>query len=301
MLNRFGGWMKKILIGMVCLILAACTGGVTPTSSPILPTKNPTVIPILPPPEKTPTLPPNENGDNLGECKPDYLQGDFSPDANWFICQTPFDIYFRNQDGKEVGFNPPGITKNNQMYWFSPIRWSGDSKFLWVGASGTTGGSSFCDIGQPYLGLFRIDIESGFTTATLPMNLDQYYLLFSPSGSHLAFIQGRSKLTVMNIISGGIKEYSDSQTLSGSLLYSPDESYLAFSTQEMSREFGCINSTLKILDIKSGDVEPYFNDPKIAPIILNDWDTSDLISFNLYPATFGKLDFRNRKIELNQP
>ena len=52
--------MKKILIAMICIFLVACTGGVTPTTLPVIPTENPTVIPTLPPPENTPTLPPTE-------------------------------------------------------------------------------------------------------------------------------------------------------------------------------------------------------------------------------------------------
>ena len=52
--------MKKILIAMICIFLVACTGGVTPTTLPVIPTENPTVIPTMPPPENTPTLPPTE-------------------------------------------------------------------------------------------------------------------------------------------------------------------------------------------------------------------------------------------------
>jgi hypothetical protein len=208
----------------------------------------------------------SENDNFFGECKPDYILGNFSPDENWYVCQAPYDIYLKNLDGKEVAFEPAGINKNNQIYWFSPIRWSGDSRFLWVGAGETGGFMEYCDPAQPYLGLFRIDTVTGITTATLPFSRNGYFFQFSPSGRYLGYIQERTKLTLLDIITGKKWEYMEPQELSGMMIFSPDESKMAFSTQETNANSNCRNATLKIMDNKTGDVDTYYRDPVNAPI-----------------------------------
>jgi hypothetical protein len=245
--------------------------------------------------------PKSENDKFQNECESDYIQGHFSPDENWYVCQTPYDIYLKNMDGKEVVFEPPGINKNDQIYWFSPILWSSDSRFIWVGAGETGGFAEYCDPAQPYLGLFRIDTTTGMTSATLPLSKNSYYFEFSPSGRYLGYIQGRTKLTVLDIITGNKWEYAEPQELSGAMLFSPDESKMAFSTQETSSDVNCRKATLKILDNSTGVVETYYRDPENAPITFSFWDESGLIGFDIYPDKSAIIDFHNRTVTITQP
>jgi hypothetical protein len=47
-----------------------------------------------------------------------------------------------------------------------------------------------------------LDLETGYFTKTLPLDENLYSITFSPSGRYLAFIQARSKLTIVDLITG---------------------------------------------------------------------------------------------------
>ncbi len=243
---------------------------------------------------------PNEIEIGSGVCKGDFIPGISSPDETWQTCVTPYDVYLVDPTGSEIAFDPSSINKDDQTYWFSPIRWSDDSRFLWIGTGETTGFSPFCDPAQPYLGLYRVDTQTGQTTSTLPFSADGYYFDFSPSGKYLAFIQEGSILTVMNIISGEKREFEDENELSGAMIFSPDENQLAFSTQETNELSGCVNSKLKILDFPTGEVETYYNDPESAPILFEAWANPDTINFQVYPDTFLTLNVEDKRITATQ-
>lgn len=325
--------MKKLLFILVLISLFGCSGSRTNMVTPDIDGLNsPTTLPIqndtagsllstpqdsIPDKEKTAAFfkteisfkgtkevtqnPPGEKDNFFGECKLDYIQGNFSPDENWFVCQTPYGIYLKNLDGNEIAFEPPGIDKNGQIYWFSPIRWSGDSRFIWVGAGETGGFAEYCDPAQPYLGLFRIDTATGKTTATLPLSKDGYNFQFSQFGKYLGYIQERTKLTVLDIISGKKWEYLEPQELSGMMIFSPDESKMAFSTQETDEDSNCKNATLKIMDNKTGDVDTYYRDPANAPITFSFWDEADLIRFSIYPDSAATINIQDRTVTITQP
>ncbi len=189
--------MNKIIFLLVFCLLFGCSGSVTKvippekrgTLSPAnIPNQKETEEPLFSTPQDTgqdrqktaeffkteisnkatkPATenPQSENDNYLNECKPNYIQGNFSPDENWYVCQTPYDFYLKNVDSKEVVFEPPGITKNDKTYWFSPIRWSRDGRFIWVGAGETGGFAEYCDPAQPLLGTFqdRYDNRNDFS------------------------------------------------------------------------------------------------------------------------------------------
>ncbi len=242
-----------------------------------------------------------ENGGDFGECKTDYNPGFSSPDEEWYVCQSPYDIYLKNLDGKEIPFDPPGITIDDKVYWFSPIRWSGDSRFIWIGAGVTGGFAEYCDPVQSYKGLFRIDLSTGKTSATLPLNKQGYFIQFSPSGRNLGFIQDRSTLTLLDLISGKKSVYQEDQELSGAMIFSPDESYLAFSAQETGSDVNCKNAVLKIMDMASGEVDTYYSDPMNAPITFSYWDEPNLVGFNIHPDQSAVLDLASKIVTIDQP
>jgi hypothetical protein len=308
--------MKTIVMGLICALLAACTNRVTTISSisPQIQNSTPTSTRELPllKREKTASFfqteisrqtsteeiypTPNVVVTGFGVCKGDFIPGDSSPNEAWQTCFTPYDVYLVDPAGSEITFDPAGINKDDQKYWFLPIKWSNDSRFLWIGAGETTGFSPFCEQAQPYLGLYRIDTKTGLTTPTLPLSRLSYYFKFSPSGKYLAFIQNGSYLTVLNIITGQKREFKDENELSGEMIFSPDENSLAFSTQELSDFSGCLNSKLKILDFTSGEVDTYYNDPAKAPILFESWIESERINFRVFPDIYLTLSVQDKRI-----
>ncbi len=308
--------MKTIVMGFMCALLAACTNRVTTMSTVSPQNQNSTLtstreLPLLER-EKTASFfqteisrqtaieeihpSPHVVQTGFGVCKGDFIPSDSSPNEAWQPCFTPFDVYLVDPGGSEILFDPAGINKDDQIFWFSPIKWSNDSRFLWIGAGETTGFSPFCEQAQPYLGLYRIDTKSGQTTPTLPLSRHSYYFQFSPSGKYLAFIQNGSYLTILNLITGQKWEFKDENELSGAMIFSPDENSLAFSTQELSDFSGCLNSKLKILDFSSGEVDTYYNDPERAPILFKSWEESERINFQVFPDTFLTLSVQDKRI-----
>jgi hypothetical protein len=308
--------LKIILAGFFCIFLATCTSMGATTLTVTSPNQNstPSRTRELPAADREKTaaffkteislqsateviyLPPNMNEGGIGVCKGGFIPGDSSPNKAWQTCSTPYDVYLVDSAGSEITFNPSSINKDDQIFWVSPIRWSKDSRFLWIGLGETTGASPFCEPAQPYLGLYRIDTKSGQTSATLPLSRQSYYFKFSPSGKYLAFLQYGSYLTVIDLITGQKWEFKDENELSGEMIFSPDENSLAFSTQELSDFSGCLNSKLKILDFTSREVDTYYNDPEKAPILFESWIESERINFRVFPDSYLTLSIQDKRI-----
>jgi len=85
------------------------------------------------------------------------------------------------------------------------------------------------------------------------------------------------------------------------MIFSPDESKMAFSTQETEEDSNCKNATLKIMDNKTGDVDTYYRDPANAPITFSFWDEADLIIFNIYPDRAATINIQDRTVTITQP
>ena len=258
----------------------------------------------------------------------DYLL--LSPNGDWIIERNNNikDTILKNKSGREIYIDGTKLDPNNLAVWSQPFKWSRDSKYLWVAYGNTTGGSMDCDIGSYYLGLFRIDLQTGKVTATLPLDKNGYVFQFSPSGRYLAFSQANSnqdefgryfvkisKLVILDLITGNKVEYQDPAQLSGSMLFSPDETHLAYSSQEADSPpppdkdgyfFGCIKPKLRIISLDSGDVETFYNGTtdieKIhnetgrAPIELLYWDKPGFIWFRFFPEEYKVLNIEKNTI-----
>jgi hypothetical protein len=271
--------------------------------------------------------------------------GLLSPNGEWIFRNRDNleDIILKSKSGREIRINGTDLDPNGLAIWNTPIQWSSDSNYLWVAYGNTTGGRMDCDIGSYYLGLFRIDLQTGKVTATLSLDENGYVFQFSPSGRYLAFSQansrpdgdvsfftGISKIIVMDLITGKKVEYKDPAQLSGSMLFSPDETRLAFSSQEEkpafpppeeARDFICIYPKLRIIDINSGNVETFyngtgnfeyitdvpgeiefsFNETNRAPIELLFWDEPGLIWFRFFPEQYEVLNIEKNKISTVEP
>lgn len=210
---------------------------------------------------------------------------------------VPQKLYFLNESKEEIYFQIPEEGHSGEWNYVSPVYWSNDSKYVWIEVVFEVGELNACFLTIPSQGLYRMEFPSGNTTVTLPIDKNGYFFQFSPSGRYLGFVSGEHDLTLLDLRTGSSKKFTGSQFITGSMAFSPDEQFLAFSAQNQNPNLiDCNDSTIKILSRDSGKVETYFTDPLSAPIDILFWDNADIIRFRYSRNKYASLDVKNRKV-----
>ncbi len=194
----------------------------------------------------------------------DFYYDSLSPAGNWLAVSCGYErgehiltiygmqgqrwvLQFKDYVSEE--FIVDGQPPRGNLY---PIHWANDEKYLFfwsvIGFSG--GGTCFYDRGGQ--GLYRIDLETGAVSATLPplIGHDGYILSFSPTGQWLAFNAGIP--TLLNLHTGEKVFLQEGENRVGDFSWSPDGAQLAYGTCQMSEDLSTeVKSTVRVLSLNT--------------------------------------------------
>ena len=133
-----------------------------------------------------------------------------------------------------------------------PDHWSGDDRYLYFGFYNGADIVGICYYGSYYLGLYRIDVNTGVVSATLPPLTkwwESYEITFSPDGDKLAYSSGDPM--ILDLRTGEITAINDVYGDVGNLTWSPDSSQLAFATCGTPDGITINNSTVEIYSLET--------------------------------------------------
>lgn len=262
------------------IVLAGCggqeAGQVIDTSSPIQKNIDTPTATITSYPTRTPLPLPSPEG--FGESTWDVISA--SPNGEWIA-------WFKNESGKTRYLLVERVDQS--LYWeiffdFSktdwytgmmiPYYWSLDGQHLYYAITGT----GCCSFQNVYLLFGNLNLFSGENTTILPPNInhpedysDAYAVAITKNSDQLAYIpyyQDEIELFILNLITGSeksIKIQKSSNFLVGEMIWSPDETRLAFQSEtEIGFYFVIIDvNTLSHKKIEINEVD--------ASIFLENW------------------------------
>ena len=133
-----------------------------------------------------------------------------------------------------------------------PIHWGNDEKYLYFRSVIGFSGGGTCFYGHAGQGLYRIDLETGTVSATLPPLIGPagYILSFSPTGQWLAFNGGIP--TLLNLQTGEKVFLQEGENQVGDFSWSPDGTQVAYGACQMSEDLLTeVKSTVRIFSLNT--------------------------------------------------
>lgn len=199
-------------------------------------------------------------------CELLYAPREFSPNGLWMVefCPTSGDDFlltFSNSEQQILWqlYYKDYVPQTNDFPdgKMSVVHWSNDGRYAYF-YSNPGGDGGECYIGQTDsgVGLFRIDLQTGFTTAILPKNEDRtwYTFSFSPTGRRLVYGIYSLNLTILDIPTGELTSVITRSDFSqsGGYLWSPDGLQFVYSTVTTLDDWETRTYSVILVDALSG-------------------------------------------------
>ena len=186
-----------------------------------------------------------------GVCKNSWplWYKNFSPNENWLAtpCGSTWDqtLEIVNREGKrwvlyfkdylpEEEVKDGGVPIGN----LHPAHWSNDGQYLYFAPKIEYDGGGTCLYRFGMQGLYRLNLNDGRVSATLPIPSHYlgYHIAFSPTGRRLAFQEFDGPPAILDLYNGDITPIEEHDRSVGSLKWSPDGLELAYATCLISKE-----------------------------------------------------------------
>jgi WD40 repeat protein len=222
-------------------------------------------------------------------CENLYAPREFSPNGLWLT-----ELCTSNQ-----GLILTLSKKDSQVLWklvyddyipqtdFEPggalsvVHWSQDERYAYFFSYlGGDGGECFYRGEERGAGLFRLDLQSGYTTAILPQNNDSrwYGFSFSPTDRRLVYGIRTKDLKILDITTGEIIGITsgDNNYETGGYLWSLDGMKLIYSVLTYNEQGERGNYSLRLVNIQTGIEQILFEAPDKCYSALT-WATNGML------------------------
>ena len=284
--------VKIFMVYLFCSVLSACTSPAAVLPSSVTPptveqkteviktsTATPKPSPILTKtarstytsfPTRTPTMtaqpdPAATAKAQIQELRESFLircedlygnQTSLSPDGNWLAVPCGYHVITNleiiNREGKRWILQSKDFIRNYPGNLI-PKHWV-DEDYLYFMSEIFGDGGDPCFYGKTITGLFRIDLNTGTVTSTLPKLSHPYSsVVFSPGGRRFAYSVDHPVLHDLRTGQETTIEVGDVNV--GDLTWSPDGKELAYSTCQTTADFSDVKeSSVRIYSLDTDSV-----------------------------------------------
>ncbi|HEU0296174.1 MAG TPA: hypothetical protein VFR47_25790 [Anaerolineales bacterium] len=225
-------------------------------------------------------------------CKDNYDPRSFSPDGLWMVeyCSSEDDqspiLTFSNKDTNVIWkmvyrdyiqqgeFLPDG--------GLAVVHWSNDDRYVYFN-SYVSGSGGECFVSGNVLnygkGLFRLDLQTGITTAILPLreNFVGYDFSFSPTGRRMIYENNLGSLNILDLHSGQILNVVPVKQFrgAGGYLWSSDGLEFVYSTVLYNEISEPTAYSLRLVNAQSGGERILLESPENC-FVAREWVESIL-------------------------
>jgi WD40-like Beta Propeller Repeat len=245
-------------------------------------------------------------------CKDNYSSPKFSPDGLWLVelCYSEIDqdliMTLSNRETQDLwkllyqehlpkmDFVPDG--------GMSVVHWSNDGRYAYFTAFlGGDGGECFYGNQlETGTGLFRIDLQTGHTTAILQPVDNSYWYSFSVSPTDRRLVYGvhSRDLKVLDVTTGQLIDivHKSEISQSGGYLWSPDGLQLVYSTVTSLDNWETRNYSLRLVSALSGDEQILLESPEHCFATIS-WTANNMVMVEKdYGEALIEFDLNSRKI-----
>ena len=245
-------------------------------------------------------------------CEQDYALPTFSPNRLWLV-----ELCYSENDQDLI------MTLSNsqaQLLWkllyqeylpkmdFVPdggmavVHWSNDGRYAYFTAFlGGDGGECFYGNQlETGTGLFRLDLQTGRTTAILPPNDMYYWYGFSVSPTDRRLIYGvhSRDLKILDMRTGQLMEVVHKSDFSqgGEYVWSPDGLQFVYSTATSDYQADQVSYSLRLVDAQSGSEQLLLESPDHC-FAATSWTEKDILIVERdYGEAIIEFDLNSRKI-----
>lgn len=137
-----------------------------------------------------------------------------------------------------------------------PVSWSSDERYLYFRSTMSISAGGTCFYGGWGQGLYRLNVDNGTVTATLPplKGGNLYIFSFSPSGRWLAYTEGVP--TILDLLTGENITLQEGRNSVGDFAWSPDSSNLIYGTCQPSEDGSTSEkSSIRIFSLKTREAK----------------------------------------------
>jgi Tol biopolymer transport system component len=223
-----------------------------------------------------------------------YDAASISPSGNWLAISCNYSqnhtLEVDSKEGKRWMLNIKDFLSEKAKFEglvgvLFPVQWTTDEKYLYFTSNIDFEGGGACFYGFGGVGLFRINLDDGTVTTTLPESPsgDGYEITFSPGGKMLAYAYDANKPVIVDMKTGKAFNIDAGNGLVGKLTWSSDGSELAYSSCQQTQDgSGIVKSALKIYSLKTHISKTVLEVPNAFVSIESQIGNQLLISNNNY-------------------
>jgi Tol biopolymer transport system component len=179
-----------------------------------------------------------------------------SPDGSWLAISCSANkvrnLEIVNQDGKRwllryEDYAAEGAGSLNPIHWLN-------NDYLYFTSKPHISVWGACLYYESWSqGLYRIDLETGSVSATLPpLNHPDYVIVFSPNGHRLAYNGAGNHFAILDLRTGKEDVIKVKDHFIGNLTWSPDSSTLAYATCQDNQDGSeVVKSSIKVYSLNT--------------------------------------------------
>ena len=186
----------------------------------------------------------------------------------------------------------------------SVVHWSNDGRYAYFYSYlGGDGGECYVGGGTSGSGLFRIDLQTGYTTSVLPTGdwSTWYTFSFSPTDRRLVYGVSSRDLKILNMLTGKLTTVANLRNFSqsGGYLWSQDGLQFVYSTVTSLDNWETRSYSLRLVNALSGSEQILLESPDNC-FDTKLWSESDILTVESYGTndvrTLIELDLSSNKI-----